>query len=136
LRKVKVGVFINEDLMARFRKLIMEKYSKYEKGLLSYEVENALRYWIALHTNAQNTMTKNKPNPTPKVISVWMQVKEYLLKNWYMELIPGQQIARVHLEKAITAVRGGDRRTIDKWLNIFVKMGLVKPITSATWEII
>jgi len=34
------------------------------------------------------------------------------------------------------AVRGGDRRTIDKWLNIFVKMGLVKPITSATWEII
>jgi hypothetical protein len=136
LRKVKVGVFINEDLMARFRKLIMEKYNKYEKGLLSYEVENALRYWIALHTNAQNTMTKNKPNPTPKVISVWMQVKEYLLKNWYMELIPGQQIARVHLEKAITAVRGGDRRTIDKWLNIFVKMGLVKPITSATWEII
>jgi hypothetical protein len=136
LRKVKVGVFINEDLMARFRKLIMEKYNKYEKGLLSYEVENALRYWIALHTNAQNTMTKNKPNPTPKVISVWMQVKEYLLKNWYIELIPGQQIARVHLEKAITAVRGGDRRTIDKWLNIFVKMGLVKPITSATWEII
>jgi hypothetical protein len=136
LRKVKVGVFINEDLMARFRKLIMEKYNKYEKGLLSYEVENALRYWIALHTNAQNTMTKNKPNPTPKVISVWMQVKEYLLKNWYMELIPGQQVARVHLEKAITAVRGGDKRTIEKWLNTFIKMGLVKPITSATWEII
>jgi hypothetical protein len=81
-------------------------------------------------------MAGNKPNPTPKVVNVFLQVKDYLLKNWYLELIPGQQVARVHLEKAITAVRGGDKRTIEKWLNIFIKMGLVKPITSATYEIL
>jgi hypothetical protein len=136
MEKTQLKVWINKSLDEKFRSLIQEKYKKYERGLLSYEVENALRYWIALHTNAQNIMAGNKPNPTPKVVNVFLQVKDYLLKNWYLELIPGQQVARVHLEKAITAVGGGDKRTIEKWLNIFIKMGLVKPITSATYEIL
>jgi len=63
-------------------------------------------------------------------------VKEYLLKNYYFELKSGQQIPRVHLENAIMAVRGNDPRTIKRWLRTFHKMGLTKPITSATWEIL
>ena len=133
--KIKIGIWIDSILAEKLRSLINQKYENYERGLLSYEVEMALRHWISLHTNAQKTLEANKPNPTPKASLVFSQVKEYLLSHWYYELRPGQQISRSHLEKAIMAIRGSDRRTIRKWLRIFHKMGLAKPVTSVTWEI-
>ena len=136
LNKVKVGFYLDRKLVENFRALIQKKYGEYQKGLLSYEAEMALRNWIGLHTNAQSEILRNAPNPTPKVILVFSQVKEYLLKNYYFELKPGQQIPRIHLENAIVAVRGSDPRTIKRWLRAFHKMGLIKPVTSATWEIL
>lgn len=134
--KVKVGFFLDGEVVKKFRSLIQKKYGRYVRGLLSYEVEMALRHWISLHTNAQSQLLRNQPNPTPKVAITFSQVKEYLLKNYYFELKPGQQIPRIHLEKAIMAVRGSDPRTVEKWLRTFHKMGLIKPVTSATWEIL
>ncbi|MEM2578520.1 MAG: hypothetical protein QXV88_06540, partial [Candidatus Bathyarchaeia archaeon] len=137
--KVKVGFFLSKNVIERIRLLIQEKYSEYGRGLLSYEVEMALRHWLALHTKTQNlkeTKEAVKPNPTPKAAIIFAEVKNYLLTHYYMELLPGQQIPRKHLEEAIMAVRGTDPRTIEKWLKTFHKMGLIKPITTATWEII
>jgi hypothetical protein len=133
--KVKVGFFIDKNLAGKFRSLIQQKYQNYEKGLLSYKAEMALRHWLSLHTNAQNTLETNKPNPTPKSSIVFSEVRDYLLRNLYHELKPGQQIPRVHLERGIMATRGSDPRTIRKWLRTFHRMRLAKPITSATWEI-
>lgn len=126
---------IDATVQEKFRKLIQDKYKKYEKGLLSYEVEQALRHWLSLHTNAQDGLEVKKPNPTPGVMVVFNSVRNYLLSNYYFELLNGQQISRSHLEKAIIATRGSDSRTIEKWLTTFHKMGLVKPVTSATWEV-
>jgi len=134
--KVQLKVYIDRKLNRKFRSLIQSKYEGYKKGLLSYEAEMALRHWIALHTNTQKSLEDRKPNPTPKVSLVFAEVKNYLLSNFYYELKPGQQIPKVHLEKAIMKTRGSDPRTIKKWLRAFHKMGLVKPITSATWEIL
>jgi len=134
--KIKMGIWIDSVLAEKLRSLINEKYENYEKGLLSYEIEMALRHWISLHTNAQKSLDgPKKPNPTPKARLVFAQVKEYLLGHWYYELKPGQRVAKAHLEKAIMAIRGSDPRTIRKWLRIFHKMGLVKPVSSAAWEI-
>ena len=135
-KKKKFQAWITKSLDQKFRNLIQKKYGKYERGLLSYEAEMALRYWIALHTNAQSQILRKQPNPTPKVAITFSQVKSYLLKNYYFELKPGQQIPRLHLERAIMAVRGSDPRTVKKWLETFHKMGLIKPVTSATWEIL
>ena len=134
--KVKVGLFLPKSLMEKIRSLIHQKYDKYEKGLLSYEAEMALRHWLSLHTQAQNTLETRKPNPTPRVALVFAEAKNYLLNNWYYELKLGQQIPKVHIEKAIMEVRGSDKRTINKWLKTFHKMGLVKPITSVSWEVL
>ena len=134
--KVKVGFYLDKLLLANFRSLIQKKYHKYERGLFSYEAEMALRHWLSLHTNAQTTLDPNKPNPTPKVSLIFAQVKNRLLTQWYYELRPGQQISVTHLEKAIMAVRGSDPRTVRKWKRAFHQMGLVKPITSSTWEIL
>ncbi|RLJ03456.1 MAG: hypothetical protein DRP08_03535, partial [Candidatus Aenigmatarchaeota archaeon] len=108
-RKVQLLVWIPESLNEKLRSLIQQKYNRYERGLLSYEVEMALRSWIALHTRAQKQLTTERiPNPTPKVQIVFAQVKDWLLRNYYEELVPGQQILTQHLREAIENVRGSD----------------------------
>lgn len=134
--RVKVGFFLSKDLVNRLRTLIQQKYQKYEKGLFSYEAEMALRHWLSLHTQAQTTLDIKKPNPTPRVSLIFAEIKNYLLTNWYYELKPGQQINTAHLTKAIMDTRGSDKRTVRKWLTVFHKMGLIKPVTSATWEVL
>lgn len=134
--KVQLKVYIPLNLSLNLRVLIQNKYSKYEKGLLSYEVEQAIRSWIALHTQAQLPLDAKPPNPIPKVASVFMQVKEYLLHKYFDELKVGQQIPRRFLDEAIEAIRGSDKRTIEKWLRSFEKFHLAKPISSAAWEIL
>lgn len=133
--KVKVGFYLSSSLIANLRSLIQQKYQKYEKGLLSEEAELAIRSWIALHTCAQTTLDTNKPNPTPRVALVFVEVKRWLLSSLYFELKPGQQIPIDHIRKAIIEVRGGDKRTIMKWLQLFHKMNLIKPVTTNVWEI-
>lgn len=133
--RIQFKIYLDRKIAENFRSLIQQKYQYYQKGLLSYEVEMALRYWMSLHTQAQNTTDIKKPNPTPHIYLVFNQVKDYLLKNYYTELKSAQQIPTKHLEEAIIATRGSDKRTLAKWLRTFHKMGLIKPVTSATWEL-
>lgn len=105
--------------------------------MLSQEGEIALRYWLSLHTDTQKQTEKSsKLKVTPKVQSIFFQIKDFLLIEYYYELPKGQQIPTVHLRRAIQNIRGSDERTVKKWLKIFHKNGLIKPVTSATWEIL
>ena len=133
-KKVRLHVRIPHELSENLRSLIQEKYGKYQKGLLSFEVTQALRTWLAMHTNTQTLATK-PPNPTPKVMVVWNQVRHYLLTHYYETLETGQQILRQHIEEAIAQVRGSDPRTIRKWLHTFHKFHLIKPIAGNVWEV-
>lgn len=131
--KVQILLWINKSIDVKFRNLIQQKYPKYEKGLLSYEAEMALRSWIALHTNAQRSLIS--PNPVPKVAIAFAQVKEFLKTKYYTELSTGQQINLLHIKEAIMSVRGSDPRTVTKWLKVFHKFDLIKPVAGNIWEI-
>jgi len=140
--KVRFQIYIPEELDTKFRGLIHQKYQKYTHGIFSYEAEMALRHWLSLHTETQNTLDTAPPNPTPKIQLAYMRVKEYLLSNvpgspHYWQILPGQQIPRVHLVKAIANTRGSDPRTIRTWLKNFKTNGLIKPVNTgaATWEL-
>jgi len=136
LQRIQLKVWISKKANDDLRNLIMRKYEQYERGLLSYEVEQAIKSWVALHTKAQKSLDqRKKSNPTPRVIIAFAEVRDYLLRKYYDELTPGQQIPRVFLEEAIMATRGSDPRTIRKWFRIFERMGLVKCVTSASWKI-
>jgi hypothetical protein len=132
----KLQVWVSKEVDLKLRQLIAQKYGKYQRGLLSYEVESALKEWIALHTKAQASLHMEKLNPNPKVYVVWQEVKSYLSKNYYADLKPSQQVNIIHLREAVKAVRGGDKRTVEKWLNLFREFKLVKHITGAIWEIL
>ena len=134
--KTRLLIYLPKDLDKKLREFLSFKYKNYEKGLLSYEVEQAIKHWIALHTKAQKTLVMKAPNPTPKISRVFVEVKEYLLRKYYVELIPGSTVADVHLREAIAQTRGADPRTIRKWLQIFNSAGLIKRLNNAVWEIL
>jgi hypothetical protein len=134
--RVKIGLWIDARTAQKFRNLVQIKYQTYQKGLLSYEAEMAFRHWLALHTNAQTPLEAKPPNPVPRVAIVFAEVKAVLLREWYYELKPGQQIPLAHIRKAIADVRGSDDRTVRRWLREFERNGLMKPTTSATWEVL
>ena len=134
-KKVALLVYISENVADKLRELIALKYRRFQKGLLSWEVEQALSHWIALHTKAQRGLIAKAPNPTPNAVRVFYEIKHYLLSKYYEELPAGSTVLDKHLREAIMAVRGSDPRTVKKWLKTLSKFHLIKHLGGALWEI-
>jgi len=134
--KVKLQVYISRDTDRKLREFIALMYRKFEKGLLSWEVERAIKHWIAMHTNAQTQLKGEGPNPTPRVVQAYQTVKRYLMSNYYMELPPGSIVVDKHLREAIMATRGSDPRTVKRWLRTFTAFRLIKHLGGARWELV
>ena len=141
--KVGVYVLIDRRTWEEFRRLAFMKHEGLH-GTLSYEVEQALRAWLALHRSPpggreiQRNFSKvsSKVNPTPKVLRAFEQVKEYLAKKFNCPITTGSQVSRDHLIEAIANTRGTDPKTINKWLNLFEKFKLVKHIAGKVYEVV
>ena len=109
--KVRICALISEDVAKKLRELVKMKYDTMHGGL-SWEIEQALRAWLATHTESTQ-VSATRANPQPKVLTVWEQVKDWLRRAYgYAYLATGAQVPREHLVKAISAVRGSDPRTI------------------------
>lgn len=134
MEKVKVGFSLPKDLVEEFKRFVVAKYKGYTRGDFSWEVEQALRNWIALHTDAQIDAMVKKPNPPASVERVFYQVKVWMEQEYGCGLEKGSHMSRKLLERAIAAVRGSDPRTIKKWMKIFHEFGLIKPLTAGVWE--
>lgn len=136
--KVQLKVYISKKVVDELRMLIMHKYDRYVRGLLSHEVELALQNYIAefrrTHTNAHKISVSERSNPFPKVRIVFEQVKEWLRENYGYTLF--DTIPKRHLIDGISAVRGSDPRTIRKWLREFEKAKLIKWISYGAVEVL
>mgnify|MGYP000515857748 CR=1 FL=1 len=133
---VQLKVWISKELNKRFREMIALKYKTFEKGLLSWEVEQALMNWVALHYSEHTDAQIPEPNPPANVFKVFQQVKDWIEKQYDVGLEKGAHVSKVILERAIAAVRGGDRRTIRKWMKLFREFELIKPLTPGVWELL
>ena len=133
---VPLFVRIDPEVNKKFRELIALKYKTFEKGLLSWEVEQALMNWVALHLDRHTNAQIPKPNPPAGVHKVFRQVRAWLEKEYGTTLERGAHISRRLLERAISEVRGSDRRTIRKWMRLFHEFELIKPITAGVWELL
>jgi hypothetical protein len=120
--KVQVKVYLPKSLAKKLRELIFQKYGSYKGGLLSYEVEEAVRRYISAHTNV--TQIPKGSNPIPKIHIVKEQIKEYLRQK-YGYLMTNQVLTK-HFEEAIINLRGADPRTKDKWVKALIAAGVLK----------
>lgn len=127
--KGKIGVYfyVHERILEDFKRLTFSKHEVFH-GALSHEFEQAMRNWIALHTqNTQTNFSVENASPQPKTYEVFSQIKEYLKQRYgYAAIVPSQKIPRKHLLEAISAVRGGDERTVKRWVNEFQRFKLIK----------
>jgi hypothetical protein len=136
--KLLLRVYVPEEVYKAIRDLAWEKYGRF-RGALSYEVEQALRVWLAHHAGerAQKAHILETANPRPKVAKVFSEVKQYLEKEFgYAAILPGQQIPRKHIILAISNVRGPDPRTVRKWFDAFVANKLLRMISPEVYEVI
>ena len=125
--KIQFNVYLQKGLIKEFRQFVATQYGKYEHGLLSFEVSQALRAWMSTHKDTQTELQHKSPNPSPNVFLVKEKVKEYLRVQFGYEQIykvPKQQVIQ-----AISAVRGTDDRTVQKWVRLFEKYHLLKWVT-------
>ena len=126
-KKVKVRFLIDDVLVMKFRQFVAEQYGKVSHGLLSFEVAQALQAWMSTHKSTQTQLVHHPPNPIPNVFLVREQVKAYLKDTLGYDQI--YKIPKTHLIIAISALRGTDKRTIDKWIKLFEKYKIIKWVT-------
>lgn len=105
-KKVKIGFLIDDVLVIKFRRFVAEQYGKASKGLLSFEVSQALQAWISTHKGTQTELMHKPPNPVPNVFVVKEDVKKYLQETFGYEQI--YKVPKNHLIIALNSIRGTD----------------------------
>jgi len=130
--KVQIKVYIPKDLSERLRELISQKYGRYKGGLLSFEVEGAIRKHLAAHTNV--TQIPKGSNPFPKIHMVKEQIKQYLREKYGYTIT--NQVLRAHFDEAIISLRGTDPRTREKWYRVLIAARVLKVLGPNQVELI
>jgi hypothetical protein len=132
--KVQFKVYLPESLIEKFRTLVALKHQRHERGLLSCEVEQALKQYIASYNTQQQYTQKallrqeqrfSKSNTQPKVFALKQDIFKYLIDS-QQYLDEPQNITDRQLVGAIGAVRGSDPRTINKWTKLLEQYGYIK----------
>ena len=130
--KVKFGVYLDRDLIEEFHRFIAEQYGKVQHGMVSFEVEQAIRAWLSTHKCTQTALSHQPPNPSPRVFLAREAVKAYLRDRFGYDSI--YKVPKSQIIEAIGAVRGVDDRTVKKWIRLFEKFHLLKWITPSVVE--
>ena len=130
MEKEQIKFYIERNLNKQLRELINRKYEKYERGLLSAEINLAIAAWIDRHTQMHAGFSIN---PRPRTAQVADAVKNYLTKkNGFRP----QQVTLDELTNAISVLRGNDKRTIGKWLKEFAKWRIIKEVAPSVFELV
>jgi hypothetical protein len=136
-KKVQLNVRISKRLCDEVRRLAFAKYGRMH-GALSWELEQALRAWVAAHTHGAHTPAAvNATNPPPRVAKAWEKVRSYLRARFgYVGLGAGAQVLRSHLAEAIAAAVGSDPRTVRKYFKYFQDFKVIKWIGGEVFEVV
>jgi hypothetical protein len=136
--KVQLKVYIKRGTSDRFKRMIGLKYQRAERGLLSYEVEEALNSWLAMvGTQTQSTQTglsTTRTNPIPVIHNLKEAIKDYLMNTGRYENEP-QFVPQKFLVEALSAIKGTDIRTIKKWTKLMQQYGCIKQVGVSQWEL-
>ena len=126
--KRKVHIYINEEVLERFKKTLLKKYGTIWR-VMGEEVERMIVEWLqrngeGVHTQDAHVSCTFSSSRTGRV---WEDVKNYLRQRYgYGLFFPGQKIPRKHIVSAISEVRGNDSRTVRKWVKRFIEEGVLR----------
>jgi len=134
-RKVKTNIYVDRDLWDRFKALAFEVCHG-SHGCISRCVEEALRSWTQ-NASTQISLAKRyypklSPYPTLRRADVvWSHVWCLICEYYGYE---PKEFTYEDLARAITQVRGHDRRTIKRWISTFIRVGLIRSVGRGIYE--
>jgi hypothetical protein len=128
--KNQLKVYLTSSVLKDFRELVARKHGLAMRGLISYEVEIALKQYIAsyhsTHTSTHKSLDATPINPFPKVYTAKQEILSWLGNiDLYFKNVP-QCIPEKHLTQAIAATKGSDPRTIRRWTKDLLECGCIK----------
>ena len=135
--KTQLKVWIKTQLAHEIKKLAVTRYGSM-KGALSKIVEEALElfinaYNISISEGAHTHAHVDGSGVPARIHNVFMQVKTYLYKKF--GFLPWR-FSHKDLSEAIAFVRGHDRRTINKWIKLFLQYTLIKQVGLSMYELV
>ena len=128
--KTQFKAFLTPETIQNFKQMIAIKYKTVGHGLISEEVEEALKSWIKQQGTHNGTQIDIKPQP--KIFAVWGLVRNYLIKKYGYA---PDNVRLSEIKEAIEVVRGGDGRTINRWYKDFVKWDFIKEVSPMIYEL-
>lgn len=138
--RVQVHFKIDRILDEKFREFVSKKWNKHTGGLLSHEFENAIKHYLSsggffdTHTQKHKSKNLERIDPYPKLADLVARIKKYLIDNALAEDFEPKYITTRHLKDAIAAIKGNDKRTVDKWLRQLADTKHLLPRGLAQWE--
>ena len=124
-----IYIYLDEEVYFELLNFIKKKYKSSIYGALSYEIEEAIKYYLEMaevHTN-----TRKLENPSlPRSHKVALQIVDLLRERGYHKEVSVEEVY-----KAIEEVRGSDPRTKKKWLKFMIDHGYLRWKTHRILEI-
>lgn len=118
--KVITTITIRKDIFDRVIEIAPKIYGV-QRGALSLAVEEALEYWLGLHSHQITPL-----NPRPSTRIIYQKMKNHI--QFILGFVP-IKVHREILEQAIRAVRGiRSDRAVSNWILAMCAEGLLKPL--------
>jgi len=112
-----IYIYLDKEIHSKLLNFIKKKYKSSIYGALSYEIEEAIKYY--LETAEMHTKTRKLENPSlPRSHKVALQIVDLLRERGYHKEVSVEEVY-----KAIEEVRGSDPRTKKKWLKFMIDHG-------------
>jgi len=123
--KKRIEIYISEEIYRKLMEYVSAVASSEGRirGVLSEVVEAALQEYLAPRLQH----TKLHTNPSLRIRKVYGQILQ-AIASIRGGLPPDGIIHEKILSLAISEVRGSDPRTVEKWINILMRAGLLKII--------
>jgi hypothetical protein len=119
--KTIIEAVVDKALAEKLRNVAYKIYGE-RRGALSYTVEEALKTFIKLYENKQVSI-----NPHNSIDAYWRQALEYIKKKRGDDLAI-YEVTELELVEAIVKTRGADKRTVKKYLEMFLRLGYIKHV--------
>jgi len=111
----------DESVWTKFITFVAEKYHK-TKGVLGLEVCEALKFYLEVKAREKCTHThsSNVHKPKSRTMKTLKHIAEQIMTEYENE------IPQTEVERIITQVAGGDKRTLRKYTRLLVEHDVLK----------
>ena len=130
--KEQLGIYLSKSVVKELKEFVKSRNGNMYG--LSLEVEKAIEDHLQKYRN-KNYKFSNKKLHDNKVWQVKRQIREYLSKKHKISLDDLGPISHSNLQEAIKVIKGSDKRTVQKYINLLKEFECITIISTNEYDI-